>query len=143
MTKYQEFLNSIKVISEDLFNEILDSLPEVEINTISFDDYDFSQDSIATSIINSILCDRWEYCFVDEMDSENKIFYLSDVDSEKDLIEIKETFDTWTIGNYNELLENFKKEEYLQQKHKQKHKLLDIICEKATVDQLKNFVKTL
>jgi hypothetical protein len=36
MTKYQEFLNTAGIISEDLFNEIVNSLPEYDSNKVDF-----------------------------------------------------------------------------------------------------------
>ena len=36
MTKYQEFLNKINVIPEDLFYEVLDSLPEYDSDKVDF-----------------------------------------------------------------------------------------------------------
>ena len=102
MTKYKQFLESIGVISEELFNDIINSLPEVDILPIELDIYSFdSMDEISQRIIDFILSD-WNYVYSDSVNFENKTFEINDVESLKDLEEIKKTFDKWTITNYED-----------------------------------------
>jgi hypothetical protein len=107
MTKYQEFLNKAHVISEELFYEIVDSLPEYDNEKTSFEDlYEFdSQDEIASEIIATILL-NWPWVTCENVNFESKSFDLVDVQSLKDLEEIKETFSKWTINNYDQCKES-------------------------------------
>ena len=140
MTKYQQFLESIGIIPEDLFNEIIDSLPEVDIDLIDFElDGADSLDDIAEQIISYILQD-WEYVYVEELDFENKTLTLEDVQSLKDLEEIKETFSKWTITNYDDLVEQFEEE---NEDDKEFESLINKIRFNATIEQLRKFVDSL
>jgi hypothetical protein len=141
MTKYQQFLESIGIIPEDLFNEIIDSLPEVDIDSIDFDlNGADSLDDVAEQIISYILQD-WEYVYVEELDFENKTLTLYDVESLKDLEEIKETFSKWTITNYDDLVEQLKEEE--NEDNKEFESLINKIRSNATIEQLRKFVDSL
>ena len=106
MTKYQEFLNGINVIPEDLFYEVLDSLPEYDSDKADFlNVYDYnSQDEIAAEIIATILL-NWSCVTCENVDFERRTFDLVDVESLKDLREINTTFSKWTIANYDECKE--------------------------------------
>ena len=106
MSKYQEFLNECNIISEDKFNEIIDSLPEFNMKDLDLSELDYvsfrSQDEISKCIINSILYD-WNYVFVDNINFKEKTMELFDVDSIEDLESIKNKFSKWTITNYEEI----------------------------------------
>ena len=106
MTKYQEFLNKANIISEDSFNEIVDSLPEYDSSKVEFESlYMFdSQDEIASEIIATILL-NWSDVTCENVDFERKTFDLVDVTCLKDLREINATFSKWTITNYDECKE--------------------------------------
>ena len=117
MTKYQEFLNGINVIPEDLFYEVLDSLPEYDSDKIDFlNIYDYnSQDEIAAEIIATILY-NWPSVTCECVNFEKKTFNLVDVESLKDLREINATFSKWTITNYDEYKEVLLSEETNKEK---------------------------
>ena len=143
MTKYQQFLESIGVITEDLFNEVIDSLPEIDIDLVNFElDEADSLNDIATHIISYILQD-WDYAYVDELDFENKTFSLDDVYSLKDLEEIKNTFTKWTITNYNDIVKQLEEEEKESEEDKEFESLLNKIRYKANIEQLKKFIDSL
>lgn len=143
MTKYQQFLESIGVISEDLFNKVIDSLPEIDIDLVNFElDESDSPNDIAIQIISYILQD-WDYAYVDDLDFEDKTFSLDDVDSLEDLEEIKNKFTKWTITNYDDIVEQLKEEEKESEEDKEFESLLNEIRYKANVEQLKKFVDSL
>lgn len=143
MTKYQQFLESIGVISEDLFNKVIDSLPEIDIDLVNFElDEADSPNDIAIRIISYILQD-WDYAYVDDIDFENKTFSLDDVDSLEDLEEIKNKFTKWTITNYDDIVEQLKEEEKESKEDKEFESLLNEIRYKANVEQLKKFINSL
>jgi hypothetical protein len=106
MTKYQEFLNTAGIISEDLFNEIVNSLPEYDTNKVDFSNIYMldSQDEIASEIIATILL-NWSCVTCENVDFERRTFDLVDVESLKDLKEINVAFSKWAITNYDECKE--------------------------------------
>lgn len=143
MTKYQQFLESIGVIPEDSFNEVINSLPEVDIDLIDFElDEADSLDNIAEQIITYILQD-WAFVYIENVDFENKTFSLEDVDSLEDLEEIKNTFTKWTITNYDDIVEQLKEEEKESEEDKEFESLLNKIRHKANIEQLKKFINSL
>ena len=139
MTKYQEFLDGINVIPENLFYEILDSLPEYDSNRVDFFnvcDFD-SQDEIAAEIIASILL-KWNQVTCDCVNFEEKTFNLVDVESLKDLNEINATFSEWTITNYNKCKEEF----LLEEKEKEKDIFIyNYDFSNVPLEDLKKFLK--
>lgn len=137
MTKYQEFLEANEVIPEDLFNEVISSLPEVDINEIKLDDLN-SLDELSQCIINIVLED-WKYVYSENVDFENKTFRLEDVDSLSDLEEIKEKFQKWTISNYDEVIEQLESDS----EDKEFYNLIDTLRMNATIEQLRKFVNEL
>jgi hypothetical protein len=143
MTKYQEFLEAINIIPEDLFNEVINSLPEIDLNKVDLDLDEFnSQDCLAQNIINSILLD-WNFAYAEFVNFENKAFDLGDVQSLKDLEEIKETFSKWTITNYDELFKQIEEEENEDKENKEFDDLMQKIRSSANIEQLKEFVNSL
>jgi hypothetical protein len=144
-TKYQQFLENVDVISEEKFNEIIDSLPEINIENINFSylNPDFNdEDEIACIIIDSIL-ECFNYVYVEDVSFSNKTFSLEDVESLEDLEEIKNIFSNWTIDNYDELLEELEEEEKSNKENSEREKLILFITNNATIDQLRKFVNDL
>lgn len=140
MTKYQQFLESIGVIPEDLFNEVIDSLPETDIDSIDFElDEADSLNAIAHQIITYILQD-WDYVYIENLDFENKTFSLEDVQSLNDLKEIKETFSKWTITNCDDIVKQLTEED---NEDKEFESLINKIRFNATIEQLRKFVDSL
>lgn len=144
MTKYQEFLNKANIISEDLFNDIIKTLPDFNMEDAEMDNlFDYnSQDEIAAEIIATIL-QKWNYVTCENVDFERKIFDVCDVDSREDLEEIKSTFSDWTITNYDECLEEIKEIEEDQAKDEKREGLLNYIRNHASIEDLENFANGL
>ena len=146
MTKYQEFLNNAGIIPEDLFDEIINSLPNIDIADIDFssDLYELgSCDEISEYIINYKLND-WNYCYLENINFENKTFELYDVESLEDLEEIKNFFSKWTITNYDELKEIITESEEESKKLDKIDKLIQEIRYKCdNIDKLEKFVNSL
>ena len=142
MITYKEFLEKANIISEDLFNDIVRTLPDVEIEDVSFDDmYEFdSQDEIASTIIAAIL-NKWDWVTCSDVNFERRTFCLDDVQSEKDLKEIAETFTNWTITNYEDALEWCKENEKNEKEEEEREKILMHLKYNATIEQLRNFEK--
>lgn len=141
--KYQEFLNTLDIISEEDFNEIIDSLPEVEICEVNFNVYDsVAEDDVAEVIINHIL-NNWECCYTCWVKFHERCFKLHDVQSIYDLEEIAKTFNGWTISNYDELESELKEKEKESKELTEFDKLLCEVKSKATIEQLKEFVDKL
>jgi hypothetical protein len=140
MITYEEFLEKANIIPEDLFNDIVRTLPDVEVEDVSFNDiYEFdSQDEIASTIIAAIL-EKWDWATCSEVNFEKRTFCLDDVQSEKDLKEIVETFTNWTITNYEDVLEWCKENEKNEKEEEEREKILMHLRHNATIEQLREF----
>jgi hypothetical protein len=103
--KYKEYLEICPVVSEDRFNYIVSILPEY--NHCNFGDgYEYEED-IATGIVNSILDKNWDDVYCEDINIDDKEICLGDVQSLKDLEEIKKTFSNWKISNEDEIRSSF------------------------------------
>jgi hypothetical protein len=103
--KYKEYLEQCPVVSEDRFNYIVSILPEY--NYCNFGDgYEYEED-IATGIVNSILEKSWDDVYCEDINIDDKEICLGDVQSLKDLEEIKKTFSNWKISNEDEIRYRF------------------------------------
>ena len=134
---YDEFIKSCGVISENDFNELIKSLPDVDINfnnIIWNDPYDITV--VITDIVSEILL-RWNFCWVDDFNIENKSIELSDVDSIKDLKEIEELFyPNWKISNYEELMENCKENQEINL-YNSKLKIIKNVIDNISLEEIK------
>ena len=139
MTKYQKFLEQQHVISEEKFNNVLKSLPKIE----QFSQWDLysldDEDEIAKNIIDDVLNEITEYAYADSANYTYKIFYLEDIISLEELEKVKEYFNNWTISNYYEIKKDIEEEK----DSKEIERLLSNIKDKANLEQLREFVKTL
>lgn len=104
--KYDEYLRATAPMSEKEFNEIANTLPEVSFDEVkkSFNDglYDTdSQYDLALIIINAILMRYTHHAYVDDLDLECKYVYIGDIESVKELVDIKIAFSQtdWTIAS--------------------------------------------
>ena len=108
MTDYEYFLESVGVIDENSFYEVLHSFPKIyDIKGIDFSDTMYtleSKDEISQCIINSILSD-FPFVWCKNVNFEEKTFELDDCDSLKDLENIKKLFSesNWKLSNYDEV----------------------------------------
>ena len=143
MITYSEFLEEIGIIDEYGFNEIVESLPDCDINDVDFDVYTSCKQDIANEVINGILNNSWSPVWADNIDVDNHSFEVCDVEYLSDLEKIKETFSKWTISNYeeikNDLLEEEKSDETYKER-KEKESLFNSIIDKISLDDLKKLV---
>lgn len=141
MITYKEFLDQIDIIPESEFNEIIESLPDCDINDIDFDSYNDKRD-IADAVINGIL-NNWNLAWTDSINVDNRSFEVYDVECLSELEEMKETFSGWTISNYEEmknaLLEEEKSDEMYKER-REKESLFNFIIDEISLDDLKKLV---
>ena len=137
MTKYEKFLDKAGVISEESFNEIIDSLPDFDIDDADFSDlYDFSSKNEILESIFSVILNQWNYVYVDNLDFDSKTIELDDVETIEDLEEIKNTLSKWTISNYEDLKESIDKE---SEENDEKSLLISLIMD-LDINKLKEIV---
>ena len=140
MIAYNDFLEYFNVVSEEQFNDIVESLPEID--SCEFDDLD-SVNNIARCIIDSALKD-FDYVYCEWADFDEKTFELEDVDSLENLFEIKDMFKNWTISNFNELEEALKVQEEenkeLEEFYKKKC-IIESVLENIPTDEVIKFAK--
>lgn len=109
---YKEYLKELGIISEEEFNEVIESLPKIDIrfSEVNFNDSD--KESLAFDLIDYILQDKWRGVWLYSCEYNNKLFSIDGVQSIKDLEEIKEFFSpNWTIDGYDDILEQLKEAE--------------------------------
>ena len=144
MTKYQQFLEKICVISEDQFNEIVKEFPDIDISLLVLDSYDDNTvDDVARAFVEVILRD-YDYVYPDELDFEAKTISFEDVESLEDLESIKQRFSNWNITNYCELKEYLLQEEEENKKnveHQNKMNLIADTIDNIPIKDLKEFIE--
>lgn len=144
MTKYQQFLEKICVISEDQFDEIVKEFPDIDISLLELDSYDDNTvDDVARAFVEVILRD-YNYAYTDELDFEARTISLEDVESLEDLESIKQRFSNWNITNYGELREYLLQEEEENKKdaeHQNKMNLIADIVDNIPIEDLKEFIE--
>lgn len=137
MTKYEQFLDKAGVISEESFNEIIDSLPDFDIDDADFSNlYDFSSKNEILESIFSVILNQWNYVYVDNLDFDSKTVELDDVETIEDLEEIKNTLSKWTISNYEDLKESINEK---NEENDEKSLLISLIMD-LDINKLKEIV---
>lgn len=142
MTKYQQFLEKINIISEETFNEIVDEFPNVDIEELDFCYNDFDTvDDVARAFIDVVL-KEYNFVYTDEINFDTRTISFEDVDTLEDLELIKQRFSNWTITNYGELKEELiqeEKEDLKAKKHSERMNLISKVIDKVPVEDLKEF----
>jgi hypothetical protein len=144
MITYKEFLEKANIISEELFNDIIRTLPDVDIEEVNFlDIYELdSQDEIASELIATIL-NKWDCATCSDVNFERRTFCVDDVQSEKDLKEINATLSNWIITNYEEALEWCKENEKSEKEDEEREQILRDLRYNASIEQLREFRKSI
>ena len=145
MTNYEYFLSNCNILPEDLFNDVVNSLPECNIQDIDFDLYNAdSQSEIATFIIDYILSD-WNCVYSSEVYFADKTFYLEDCESLEDLEEIKERFDNtnWQIVNYENIKEEIQESDKKENEEIKKRSLFNSIINNISLKDLEEFANAI
>lgn len=142
---YKEYLEANNIISEKDFLEVMEWLPDVDINLDEVDWCDFMQDknSLVHDIINEILT-KWDYAYIEEVDWDKKSMVLGDIRYLDDLKEIKELFSQWDITNSDDLEEQLLKEQKEEQERvtqSRKNSLLDKLGKLIDIDEIQFLIK--
>ena len=145
---YEYFLSECNILSEELFNEIVDSLPKCDILSIDFSDISYggfdSMDEVSQCIINHILQD-WNWVFSEDVNFDNKTFNLEDCQSLEDLEEIKERFDNtnWNIINYEDIKEEIQESDRKENEEIKKRSLFNSIINDVSLKDLEEFANAI
>ena len=108
--KYKQFLKDIEIIDEATFIEIINSLPDFNIEEVDWSNCCFDdKDDLCTTIMYHLS----DY-YVDWCDFDAKEYSICYTDSLEELESIKNTFNGWKLTNY----EDVKKEIEEEQKEK-------------------------
>lgn len=140
---YKEYLEALGIISEKEFNEVIESLPEFKINydEVNFNECLQDKTDLAFDLINYIISSKWKSVYLDDCNFENRTINLYDVESSKDLKEIKEFFSNWTIDKYEEYLKELEDSEKEEATLNECKKLQELISDKVynlnNIDKLK------
>lgn len=144
MTKYQQFLEKLFIISEDQFDEIVKEFPDIDISLLELNSYeDNTVDDVARAFIEVILRD-YDYAYPDELDFESRTISIEDIESLEDLESIKQKLSNWNITNYGELREYLLEEEKENKKdaeHQKKMNLITNTIDNIPIEDLKEFIE--
>ena len=144
MTKYQQFLEKLFIISEDQFDEIVKEFPDIDISLLELNSYeDNTVDDVARAFVEVILRD-YDYAYPDELDFEDRTISIEDVESLEDLESIKQKLSNWNITNYGELREYLLEEEKENEKdaeHQKKMNLITNNIDNIPIEDLKEFIE--
>lgn len=135
--KYEEYLRATALLSEEEFNEIANTLPEVSFDEVekSLNNGIYDTDSqydLALIIINAILMRYTSNAYVEDLDLECKYIYVSDIGSVKELINVKRAFSQtdWTI--VSNTVEEIEEAERIEAEESARDKCLKIINDLPT-----------
>lgn len=135
--KYEEYLRATALLSEEEFNEIANTLPEVSFDEVekSLNNGIYDTDSqydLALIIINAILMRYTSNAYVEDLDLECKYIYVSDIGSVKELVDIKMAFSQtdWTIAS--DTMEEIEEAERIEAEESARDKCLKIINDLPT-----------
>lgn len=144
MTKYQQFLEKLFIISEDQFDEIVKEFPDIDISLLELNSYDDNNvDDVARAFIEVILRD-YDYAYPEDLDFEARTISIEDVESLEDLESIKQKLSNWNITNYSELKEYLLQEEEENKKdveHQKKMNLITDTIDNIPIEDLKEFIE--
>lgn len=110
---YKEYLKSIEIISEEEFNEVIATLPKRKIffSDVGYSDSFHTKETLAKDLIDYFLEANWENVYLIDIDYDKKVFSIDNVQSIKDLEEIKEFFTGWDIEDYDFLKKDLEEED--------------------------------
>lgn len=143
---YKDYLKCLGIISEEDFNEVINSFPEFVINdNIQFTDVLHTQDSLALDLLYYIIDSKWNSIIIDFCNFKDKTFSIDNVDCSEDLVKIKELFPNWTIYDYDNIMKELKEKERKEEEIEQCDKLRSLIVKQITnlesVNKLENIFK--
>ena len=147
MIIYEEFLNAFGVISESEFDSVVNSF-SIELDITCLDSIYFSieecdSDNLARCIITHLIYNCAKYAYVDDIDFDNKTVSIGDIKNLEELEKVKDILKGWTISNYQDIINSIQENEKIEKENKEFDSLIETIKYSASLNQLKEFVKTL
>ena len=145
MVTYEDYLYNCDVVSRDIFDEVIDNLPDMEIDFDSVTLYSTDdEDSTAEALINGILYTNWNNSLLDacNVDFDNRCFDLDGVEDFDELESIVAAFENWTITNYEDIKKELEEESEEIKEQKERDSLISYLKELST-GELKNIVESI
>ena len=138
---YKDYLQTMlpDFISEEDFNEVLDTIP-LNGENINFE-YCYSLDDLASAAVQAIL-DKWPEVYVLDISFQDKSMSLDCVKTVKDLEEIKDTFKQWTIDNYDELINDIQ-ENKIRTEYSKKRLEISNYIDDLSEEEFNNFYNSI
>lgn len=141
MKPFEIYLESFGIVSEEVFNELINQLPKVNFNEVYFDDYESDSEGIVNAIMEQFLRENTKIACVRKLNFNDKEIDIVDIEDYEELGKVKSILLSygWNISNLDYL-------ESIISENKEEHEyenLLSQIKDKATIEQLKKFVSNL
>lgn len=146
---YKEFLKVLGHPSEEEFNEVVKSFPEVSYEEFAdsleeyWNDID-SVDDLASVIADAVVRRYTQHAYVDNIDLESNEVCIADIESLEELKKLNEVFSEkgWKIADYDYLEEEFIEAEEDMKEENIRTQYLQTICNLPT-SKLKDIVENL
>ena len=142
MNDYLLFLEEAGLASEEEFESLIDSLPEVDFGSIDFYSVDLEDiDTIAIGMMEAVLkSNDFEDVFISDVDVNEKTYCVEHCSSKEELDKVKDLFPEWTLENYDDTLE-WIDENKANEEYNAKMKFISSYLSNIPMEDLKEFVK--
>ena len=146
---YKEFLKALGHPSEEEFNEVVKSFPEVSYEEFAdsleeyWNDID-SVDDLASVIADAVVRRHTRHAYIDNIDLESNEVCIADIESLEELRKLNEVFSEkgWKIADYDYLEEEFIEAEEDMKEENIRTQYLQTICNLPT-SKLKDIIENL
>ena len=142
MNDYLLFLEEAGLATEEEFESLIDSLPEVDFGSIDFYSVDLEDiDTIAIGMMEAVLkSNDFEDVFISDVDVNEKTYCVEHCSSKEELDKVKDLFPEWTLENYDDTLE-WIDENKANEEYNEKVKFISSYLSNIPMEDLKEFVK--
>ena len=142
MNDYLLFLEEAGLASEEEFESLINSLPEVDFGSIDFYSVDLEDiDTIAIGMMEAVLkSNDFEDVFISDVDVNEKTYCVEHCSSKEELDKVKDLFPEWTLENYDDTLE-WIDENKANEEYNAKMKFISSYLSNIPMEDLKEFVK--
>jgi hypothetical protein len=142
MNDYLLFLEEAGLPTEEEFESLIDSLPEVDFGSIDFYSIDLEDlETIAIGMMEAILkANDLDEIFISDVDVDEKTYCVEHCSNKEELDKVKDLFPEWTLENYDDTLE-WIDENKVNEEYNAKREFISSYLSNIPMEDLKEFVK--
>ena len=142
MNDYLLFLEEAGLPSEEEFESLVDSLPEVDFGSIDFYSIDLEDlETIAIGMMEAILkANDLDEMFISDVDVDEKTYCVEHCSDKEELDKVRDLFPEWTLENYDDTIE-WMEENKVNEEYNAKLKFISSHLGNIPMEDLKEFIK--